>query len=71
MQAPDGKQRLTDTDTETMLRIIQSVPSPKAEPIKQWLAHEERLDDHDAQLKVLHSWMGHLEAEQRLLPELL
>ncbi|HEV2237946.1 MAG TPA: Bro-N domain-containing protein [Ktedonobacterales bacterium] len=39
MRAADGKQRLTDAaDTETLLRIIQSVPSPKAEPIKQWLA---------------------------------
>ena len=39
MTAEDGKQRITDTaDTETMLRIIQSIPSPKAEPFKQWLA---------------------------------
>lgn len=39
MQAEDGKMRETDTaDTETILRIIQSVPSPKAEPFKQWLA---------------------------------
>ncbi|WP_159477472.1 BRO family protein [Dyadobacter sp. 3J3] len=37
--ADDGKKRETDTaDTETLLRIIQSVPSPKAEPFKQWLA---------------------------------
>jgi len=39
MEAADGKMRLTDVaDTETMLRIVQSVPSKKAEPIKQWLA---------------------------------
>ncbi len=39
MQAPDGKMRETDTaNTETMLRIIQSIPSPKAEPFKLWLA---------------------------------
>lgn len=39
MQAEDGKMRETDTaDTETLLRIIQSIPSPKAEPFKQWLA---------------------------------
>jgi len=39
MEAPDGKLRETDvTDTETLLRIIQSIPSPKAEPFKQWLA---------------------------------
>ncbi|HLP05482.1 MAG TPA: Bro-N domain-containing protein [Paludibacter sp.] len=37
--AEDGKKRDTDTaDTETLLRIIQSIPSPKAEPFKQWLA---------------------------------
>ena len=39
LPAADGKQYVTDTaDTETLLRLIQSVPSPKAEPIKQWLA---------------------------------
>ncbi len=39
MPAEDGKMRLTDTaDPETLLRLIQSVPSPKAEPIKLWLA---------------------------------
>ena len=39
MQAEDGKMRETDVaDSETLLRIIQSIPSPKAEPFKQWLA---------------------------------
>ena len=39
MIADDGKQRLTDVATaETLLRLVQSVPSPKAEPIKLWLA---------------------------------
>ena len=39
MRADDGKQRLTDAATaETLLRLVQSVPSPKAEPIKLWLA---------------------------------
>jgi len=39
MQAEDGKMRDTDVaDTETLLRLIQSIPSPKAEPFKQWLA---------------------------------
>ncbi len=39
MLAEDGKMRLTDVaNTETLLRLIQSVPSPKAEPIKLWLA---------------------------------
>mgnify|MGYP000751889848 CR=1 FL=1 len=39
MQAADGKQRLTDVaDTEQLLRLIQSIPSPQAEPFKVWLA---------------------------------
>ncbi len=39
MKAPDGKMRLTDVaNTETLFRLIQSVPSPKAEPFKLWLA---------------------------------
>jgi DNA-damage-inducible protein D len=39
MQAEDGKMRATDVaDTPALLRIIQSIPSPKAEPFKQWLA---------------------------------
>ena len=39
MEAPDGKMRETDcANTETMLRIIQSIPSPKVEPLKRWLA---------------------------------
>ena len=39
MVAPDGKNRETDcADVETLLRIIQSIPSKKAEPVKQWLA---------------------------------
>ncbi len=46
MEAPDGKQRLTDAaNEETLLRIIESIPSPKAEPFKRWLARvgHERL----------------------------
>ncbi|MBI2907418.1 MAG: hypothetical protein HYX92_07185 [Chloroflexi bacterium] len=48
MTAEDGKQRLTDAATvETLLRLVQSVPSPKAEPIKLWLAKVgyERIQD--------------------------
>jgi hypothetical protein len=38
--AEDGKMRLTDVaDTEQLFRLIQSIPSPKAEPFKQWMAH--------------------------------
>ena len=48
MLSPDGKMRLTDVaTTKQLLRIIQSVPSPKAEPFKQWLAQvgNERLEE--------------------------
>ncbi|SQE30690.1 Uncharacterised protein [Mannheimia haemolytica] len=39
MPSADGKMRLTDVaDTEQLFRLIQSIPSPKAEPFKQWLA---------------------------------
>lgn len=39
MTAKDGKSRLTDiANAETLLRLVQSIPSPKAEPIKLWLA---------------------------------
>jgi len=39
LTAPDGKQRDTDcANTETLLRIVQSIPSPRAEPFKRWLA---------------------------------
>ena len=47
MEAKDGKQRLTDVlDTKGILRLVQSIPSPKAEPFKVWLATvgAERLD---------------------------
>ena len=54
MIAPDGKMRLTDcASTETMLRIIQSIPSPKVEPLKRWLAKvgKGRIDEiEDPQL---------------------
>lgn len=48
MQAVDGKMRFTDVaDTEQLFRLIQSIPSPKAEPFKLWLAQlaRERLDE--------------------------
>lgn len=48
MKAADGKMRMTDVaDTEQLLRIIQSIPSPKAEPFKMWLARvgSERIDE--------------------------
>lgn len=48
LKSKDGKHRLTDVaDTEQLLRIIQSIPSPKAEPFKLWLARvgRERIDE--------------------------
>jgi len=48
MEAPDGKMRVTDAaDTTTLLRIIQSIPSPKADPFKRWLAEvgTQRLEE--------------------------
>lgn len=48
MKAKDGKMRETEiADTEILLRIIQSIPSPKAEPFKRWLAKVgyERLEE--------------------------
>ena len=47
LRAADGKMRLTDVaDTEQLFRLIQSIPSPKAEPFKQWMAQvaSQRLD---------------------------
>ena len=48
MTAPDGKLRFTDcANTETLFRVIQSIPSPKVEPLKRWLARvgKERIDE--------------------------
>ena len=54
--AADGKMRLTDVaDTEQLFRLIQSIPSPKAEPFKLWLAQvaNERLDEmQDPELSI-------------------
>ena len=56
MLAPDGKMRMTDVaDTEQLFRLIQSIPSPKAEPFKLWLAQvaSERLDEmQDPELSI-------------------
>jgi hypothetical protein len=56
MLANDGKMRLTDVaDTEQLFRLIQSIPSPKAEPFKLWLAKvaAERLDEmQDPELSI-------------------
>ena len=56
MRAADGKMRLTDVaDVEHLFRIIQSIPSPKAEPFKQWMANvaSQRLDQmQDPELSI-------------------
>ena len=63
LQAADGKFRLTDVaDTEQLFRIIQSIPSPKAEPIKQWMAHiaAERIDQiQDPELSIQQAMMDY------------
>lgn len=78
MLAPDGKMRETDAaDAETMLRIVQSVPSPKAEPIKQWLARvgyeriKETVDPAMSIDRARENWqkLGHSEKwiQQRMM----
>lgn len=64
MTAADGKKRLTDVaDTEQLLRIIQSIPSPKAEPFKLWLAQvgreriEETIDPEQAIDRALETYL--------------
>jgi DNA-damage-inducible protein D len=71
MLAPDGKQRLTDAATaETLLRLVQSVPSPKAEPIKLWLAkvgHERMQEMADPALALDRAralWQQHGRSEK-------
>ena len=64
MRAADGKKRLTDVvNTEQLLRIIQSVPSKKAEPFKAWLAMvsreriEETIDPEQAIDRALETYL--------------
>ena len=61
--AEDVKQRLTDVaDTEQLFRIIQSIPSPKAEPFKLWMAHvaSERIDQmQDPELSIQQAMMDY------------
>jgi hypothetical protein len=71
MTVEDGKQRLTDIATaETLLRLVQSVPSPKAEPIKLWLAkvgHERLQEMADPALSLARAretWQKHGRSEK-------
>jgi prophage antirepressor-like protein len=63
MKAPDGKMRLTDVaNTDQLFRLIQSIPSPKAEPFKQWIAQvaKERLDQlQDPELSIEQAMMDY------------
>ena len=63
MPAADGKNRMTDVaTTQQLFRLIQSVPSPKAEPFKQWMAHvaSERLDQmQDPELSIEQAMMDY------------
>lgn len=78
LEAADGKKYFTDVaDAETMLRIVQSVPSQKAEPIKQWLAHigyeriKETVDPAMSIDRARENWqkLGHSEKwiQQRMM----
>ena len=78
MTAADGKKRMTDVaDTEQLFRLIQSIPSPKAEPFKLWLAQvgreriEETIDPEQAIDRALETYLkkGYSEewVHQRLL----
>ena len=71
MRATDGKQRSTDVATaETLLRLVQSVPSPKAEPVKLWLAKVgyERMQEMSDPAKSLNrareTWQKHGRSEK-------
>lgn len=71
MTAADGKQRLTDVATaETLLRLVQSVPSPKAEPIKLWLAKvgyermQEMADPSRSLDRARATWQKHGRSEK-------
>jgi hypothetical protein len=64
MQSADGKLYLTDVaDTEQLLRLVQSVPSPKAEPFKQWLAkvgYERIQESQDPERTIDRAMEGYL-----------
>ena len=71
MTADDGKQRLADVATaETLLRLVQSVPSPKAEPIKLWLAKvgyermREMADPALSLARARETWQKHGRSEK-------
>ncbi len=71
LKATDGKMRITDVaDTQALLRIIQSIPSPKAEPFKQWLAKVgyeriQEMNDPEISLnRTRENWKKHGRSEK-------
>jgi len=71
MESPDGKMRTTDTaSAEVLLRIIQSIPSPKAEPFKSWLAKvgyermQEMVDPELSVNRARNNWQKHGRSEK-------
>lgn len=78
LQAEDGKKYLTDVaDVETLLRLIQSVPSPKAEPVKVWLAKvgyermQEMVDPEKAVNRARSHWQKHGRSEKWITQRLM
>lgn len=78
MEAEDGKFRLTDVaDTEQLLRLIQSIPSPKAEPFKQWLARvgneriKELADPEISLNRARENWQKHGRSEKWIQQRML
>ncbi len=70
MEAPDGKMRVTDAaDTTTLLRIIQSITSPKADPLKRWLAEvgTQRLEEIENPEKAMERMRALYEAMRYLI----
>ena len=60
MQAADGKKYLTDVaNTEQLFRLIQSVPSPKAEPFKLWIAQIAKEDRKSTRLNSSHGYISY------------
>jgi hypothetical protein len=71
MLAPDGKMRMTDVaDVEQLFRLIQSIPSPKAEPFKRWLAElgRERLEEIDDPEQGIERIMEYYHRQTHCLP---
>lgn len=78
LKAPDGKMRETDcANTESLFRIIQSIPSPKAEPLKRWLAKvgyervQEIADPEKSLNRARENWKKHGRSKQWIQQRML